>query len=109
MRTQSSSWAHAWTALRPFHEAGTSALELGYLRTSHEVLTASPPSRAAWNLLMKSISDLGAATSQSSSPGLSWGERYSYCVDAGISKMTPEERIGARQAPPGIRISGGRV
>jgi len=45
-----------------------------------------------WNLLMKSIQDLGAATAQSTSPGLSWGDRYSYCVDANIKDMTPEER-----------------
>ncbi|KAI8472689.1 MAG: hypothetical protein J3K34DRAFT_204610 [Monoraphidium minutum] len=32
-----------------------------------------------WNPLTKGIVDLGAATAAASSPGLRWGQRYSYC------------------------------
>jgi len=34
-----------------------------------------------WNLLGKSLSDLGGASATEQSPGIAWSERYSYCVN----------------------------
>lgn len=34
-----------------------------------------------WNLLGKSLSDLGAASATEQSPGIAWSQRYSYCVN----------------------------
>jgi len=45
-----------------------------------------------WNLLAKSTDDLGAATSNSESKGLSWSERSSYCKDEDDSEECEIEK-----------------
>uniref|UniRef100_A0A7R9Z2A2 ABC transporter domain-containing protein n=1 Tax=Chlamydomonas euryale TaxID=1486919 RepID=A0A7R9Z2A2_9CHLO len=42
-----------------------------------------------WDLLAKGFGDLGSATVTSTSPGISWSQRYSYCQDIPLSQDQP--------------------
>lgn len=53
--------------------------------TAAQVIFAMLP----WNLLAKGLYDLGQATATSDSPGISWSERFSYCL---TRPPPPDER-----------------